>query len=502
MSSPVLWTLIALQLALGAFDTLYHHELTERLPWRPSQARELRLHGARNLLYALLFLMLGWAQPTGVLAVAVLAVLALEVAITLVDFVEEDRTRRLPASERITHTLLALNYGAILAFLAPVLIDWIGQPTGLALVSRDWWSWVASAGALGVLVFGIRDLAAAGRSDRLVPPPPAALAAALVGRRRVLVTGATGFIGSRLVEALAAAGHEVVVLTRDPAKAPGLPTPLTVLTRLDAIAPDQRIDAIVNLAGEPLADGLWTLRKRRRILRSRLKVTREVGRLIARLEHKPEVLINASAVGWYGLRGDEPLIETSAARRCFSHRVCEARELAGERAGAGVVRVVNVRIGLVLGTQGGMLGRLLTPFEFGLGGPIGSGRQWMPWIALDDCVRLICHAIGCQDLVGAVNANAPQPVRNRDFARALGRALGRPAFIPVPGWLLHAALGDFADELLLRGQLVIPAKAISSGFRFDQPELNGALAAILGEPQPEAPRPGIATVAERPALSV
>ena len=477
--SDLLWILVALQIAMGAFDTLFHHELTERLAWRPSQKGELRLHGVRNLIYAGLFLLIGTAEPRGLLAIALLVFLAIEVIITLVDFVEEDRTRRLPASERITHTLLALNYGAILMLLVPVLLDWAASPTAVVAASHGLWTAMAVAAAAGVLVFGVRDLLAAGRSERLVRPEAAAIGRELSGRRRIVVTGATGFIGRRLVGALTGAGHEVIALVRDPRRA-DLPAPITVVTDLGQIAADARIDAVVNLAGEPISDSPWTLAKRRRILRSRLKVTRDVRRLIARLETRPEVLVSGSAIGWYGLHGDEALDETGLASPCFSHRLCHAWERAAARVESFGVRVVAVRIGLVLGAESGMLSRLLMPFEFGLGGPMGSGRQWMSWIALDDCVRLILHAIADPRISGPLNATAPVPVTNRDLSRALGRALGRPAVLAAPAAPLRLAFGAFAEELLLGGQRVLPAKALATGFRFRHPEIRGALHDIVG----------------------
>ena len=292
MTSTVLWTLIAIQIAMGAFDTLYHHELTERLPWRTSQQHELALHAVRNMLYAALFLVLGFFETHGVWALLVVAVLAIEVVITLMDFVEEDLSRKLPASERINHTLLALNYGAILALLLPVLIHWSRQPAAIVPVTYGYWSGLAALTALGVLLFGLRDFAASRRARRLVPGEPAALMAALPGRQHVLVTGATGFVGQRLVDALSATGHYVIVLARDPVKAAALRPPFHLVTDLDQIATDVRIDAIVNLAGEPLANGLWTRAKRFRIVASRLRMARAILRLIGRLEHRPSVLIS------------------------------------------------------------------------------------------------------------------------------------------------------------------------------------------------------------------
>lgn len=477
--TDALWILLTLQIAMGAFDTLYHHELTERLAWRPSQRDELRLHGVRNLIYGVLFLLLGWAEPRGWAAVLLVAVLLVELGITLFDFVEEDRTRRLPASERITHTLLALNYGAILALLLPRLVDWTAEPTALISASHGLWTAMATTAAFGVALFGLRDLAAAGRSERLAPTAAPSLAAGLGRRRHVLITGATGFIGRRLTAALTGAGHGVTALVRNPGRA-NLPAPIRLITHLDQISDDTRIDAIINLAGEPISDSPWTGTKRRRILRSRLTMTRDVVRLAGRLQARPEILISGSAIGWYGLQGDAPLSEEGPGEPCFSRRLCVAWEKAAEPARELGIRVVTLRTGLVLGSQGGMLSRLLTPFEFGLGGPIGSGRQWMSWIALDDLVRLIVHAVATPDLNGPVNAVAPTPVTNLAFAQALGRALGRPAFMAAPAWPLRAALGDFAEELLLGGQRVVPTRAVQSGFRFEHTEIGSTLAEIVG----------------------
>lgn len=480
MTSTLLWTLIAVQIALGAFDTLYHHELTERLAWRPSQRRELKLHGVRNLIYGFLFATFGWSEVHGVLAMAVVTFLAVEIVITLADFVEEDLSRKLPATERVTHTLLALNYGAILYALLPVLLGWAGQETGAVPAFHGLWSVFAAAAALGVSLFGLRDLAASARAARLVPKPAAALVTALPRHQSILVTGATGFVGSRLVEGLAAAGHDVIVLTRQAEKALALRPPFRLVTDLDQIGGATRIDAIVNLAGEPVSGGLWTQARKRAIVESRKAMMAGLLRLIARLEQAPKVLVGASAIGWYGLRGDEELAEDAApATDYFSHESCAIIEHEMEKARAFGLRVVALRIGLVLGTEGGLLARLLLPFEFGMGGRIGSGGQWMSWIARDDLVRLIAHVLANDALEGPVNATAPAPVRNADFARALGHALHRPTLMPLPALSLRL-LGDFGKELLLGGQRVIPRKALASEFAFHHPTLPMALESMLG----------------------
>jgi uncharacterized protein (TIGR01777 family) len=479
MTSSFLWTLIAIQIAMGAFDTFYHHELMERLAWRPSQRHELQLHSVRNTLYALLFLTLGWLEVRGFWAMIVIAVLVVEVVVTLMDFVEEDLSRKLPASERINHTLLALNYGAILVLLLPVLIGWAGQPAAIEPAFHGFWSILATIAAIGAGLGGVRDLAASKRFARLNIAAVSGLASELPGRQTILVTGATGFIGSRLVAGLTDAGHQVIALVRNPAKADSLRPPITLITSLDQLPADAKVDAIVNLAGEPIGNGLWTEAKRREIVDSRIAMTDDVIRLIARLERRPAVLVSGSAIGWYGLWQDQPLTESAKAHACFSHELCDAWERAASRATEHGVRVVYLRIGLVVGTEGGLLTRMLTPFEFGLGGPMGSGQQWMSWIERDDLVRLIVHALAKSDISGPINATAPIPVRNMKFSEELGRRLHRPAVFRIPAALLHHVAGDFADELLLGGQRVIPNKALSTGFVFRHETLRSAFEAIL-----------------------
>jgi uncharacterized protein (TIGR01777 family) len=319
------------------------------------------------------------------------------------------------------------------------------------------------------------------KGDTMPTSSAAALTDALGSPRRILVTGGTGFVGQRLVQALVEGGHRVTVLSRSADSTQRLPGAAEVVATLDQLPDASRIDAVVNLAGEPIADGLWTRTRRERIVASRLAVAEAVRSLLMRLDAKPSVLVTASAIGWYGIRGDEGLDETSAGTPCFSRDVCVAVEEAAGRVEALGVRCVPLRIGLVLGEGGGLLGRMLLPYKFGLGGPFGNGQHWMSWIHRDDLVRLICHAIADPSLAGPVNATSPNPVRNRDFSKALGKALNRPAFLAVPAWPLKFALGDMARELLLGGQRVLPAAAERAGFVFRYPQLHSALRAIVGK---------------------
>jgi uncharacterized protein len=480
MTSTLLWTLISIQIAMGAFDTLYHHEFTERLAWRPSQGRELKLHAVRNFFYAFIFITLGWFEVYGGLAWGLIFILVVEVVITLMDFVEEDLSRKLPATERINHTLLALNYGAILVLAMPVLLEWAQQQTGFQQVSYGLRSYFALLSALGVAVFGLRDLFASYRSDRLLAKPAQDLVATLPGHQHILITGASGFIGKRLCEALALAGHDVTALVRDPKSAANFTMPIRIVTSLDQIHADDLIDAVVNLAGAPIATSRWNERNKASFVQSRMDVTRSVVALMQRLRRKPSVLISGSAIGWYGLRDDTALDETATHQDCFTHDLCEAWEGAALAAEAMGIRTVLLRIGIVLGTQGGALTSMLTPFEFCLGGRMGHGQQWMSWISRDDLVRLIAHCINDIKLQGPVNATAPNPVRNAVFAQELAEALHRPAVFPVPAPVLRLMLGQFAEELLLGGQRIVPSKALASGFHFEHADIASAFASMLG----------------------
>lgn len=298
---------------------------------------------------------------------------------------------------------------------------------------------------------------------------------------RVVVTGGTGFLGRALVAALAGRGDEAVVVTRDPSRA-GLP-PGARGTGWDGLA--TAVDgavAVVNLAGETIAQR-WTTAAKARIVGSRAQAAEWVGAALRAAKGPPAVLVNASAVGYYGNRGDEELTEESLAGNGFLAETTLAWERAAREAVPDGVRLVLLRTGFVLGEEGGGLSKMLIPFRFGLGGPLGSGRQWVPWIHRDDLVALLLAALDDARFEGPVNATAPAPVPMKELAAALGRVLRRPAFAPAPAFAIRAAMGEMA-ALVLDGQRALPGKALALGFSFRFPDLEPALRDLL------APAPG------------
>lgn len=299
---------------------------------------------------------------------------------------------------------------------------------------------------------------------------------------KLLVTGASGFIGTALCQQLLERGHTLTLLTRHkpPEADTGVKrwlhwTPGTLRdwdTELDGA------DGVINLAGEPIADKKWTATQRRRIEKSRVDATHVLVQGCAKAKQKPKFLINASAVGYYGPHGDELVTEETPPGKDFLSLLCrnwEEEALRAERFG---MRVVRLRTGIVLGPGGGALEKMVPPFKWFSGGPLGSGKQWMSWIHLADHVRLILHIIDNHQAAGPINATAPNPVRNKEFSRALGKVLHRPSWMPVPGFVLRIGLGEMA-EMLLTGQRVVPAAAQKLGFEFHYPNLLEALKACM-----------------------
>jgi uncharacterized protein len=301
---------------------------------------------------------------------------------------------------------------------------------------------------------------------------------------KIAIAGATGFVGSRLVEQLQAQGHQILILTRSPQQASNRFSTAEVvgynpLKSGDWQASIDGCDAIINLAGEPIAEKRWTPTQKRVMLESRQVGTEKIVEAIEKATAKPPVLINASAIGYYGTSETSKFDEKSPAGSDFLAEVCTKWETAAQAASATGTRVVILRLGIVLGENGGALGKMLAPFSAFVGGPIGSGKQWFSWIHRDDVVKLIVAALTDTNMQGVYNATAPNPVTMETFAQTLGTVMSRPSWLPVPNFALEALLGEGAI-VVLQGQQVIPTQTLAQGFEFQYPTLKPALTAILG----------------------
>lgn len=295
----------------------------------------------------------------------------------------------------------------------------------------------------------------------------------------IAVTGASGLVGSHLVPYLEQQGHLIRRLVRrkvrdsdgeiqwDPASG-----------TIDAEELNA-VDAVVHLAGENIASGRWNEKVKRAIHDSRVDGTRLLSQTLADLDSKPNVFVSASAIGYYGPRGDETMDESSPPGEGFLAEVCQAWEYETRPASEAGIRVVNLRIGVVLSPEGGALKSMLTPFKLGLGGIIGSGRQYISWVELDDLVRIIDFVLTNNSMAGPVNATAPHPATNREMTKTLGKVLGRPTIFPMPPFVARLAFGEMADEMLLTGAKILPKRLESAGFRFSFPELKEALQHLL-----------------------
>lgn len=304
---------------------------------------------------------------------------------------------------------------------------------------------------------------------------------------RVAITGATGFVGSRLVEKLQEGKHQVLVLTRAPERARRVfPTAAFPDVEIQTYSPltsgtwQQKIsgcDGVVNLAGAPIAESRWTPERKQEILDSRQIGTQKIVEAIAQANPKPTVLVNSSAIGYYGTSETKTFEETSAAGDDFLAQVCQAWESEAEKVKNSEVRLVILRTGIVLG-MGGALAKMLTPFRMFAGGPLGSGRQWFSWIHRDDLVNLILKALTQSDIVGVLNATSPHPVRMSEFCHVLGEIMHRPSWLPVPDFALEMLLGD-AAQVVLEGQQVLPKRTQSYGFAYQYPTVKQAVEEIL-----------------------
>lgn len=296
----------------------------------------------------------------------------------------------------------------------------------------------------------------------------------------ILVTGGTGFIGSALCPQLLIDGHQLTLLARHPDKAKRLfGDQVATIRHLTELSDDTVIDAVINLAGEGVADRPWTAARKHQLHASRVALTEELVNVLRRREQRPSVLISGSAIGWYGDQGDTILEETANFTDGFMHTLCDDWEKAAKQAEELGIRVCLLRTGVVLGKSGGMLRRLLPIFGLGLGGRMGSGKQWTAWIGLNDMVNIIRALLADNSQSGVFNATAPKPVTNAEFTAVLASALGRPAFITIPEMVLRLATGEM-QALFLGSQRVVPSRLLAAGFRFRSPSLEECLRKELG----------------------
>jgi uncharacterized protein (TIGR01777 family) len=301
---------------------------------------------------------------------------------------------------------------------------------------------------------------------------------------RVLVTGASGRIGTALCDELLGRGDEVVGLTRDPVKAGAAQPQITwhawepTLER-PADAAFEGVDGVVNLVGEKI-NQRWTDDAKRKIMETRRTATHNLVGAIEGLATKPKVLVSQSAVGYYGNRGDETLDESSSPGEGFDASVCVEWEKAAHEVEAAGVRLAIVRTGQVMETEGGILGELLLPFKLGLGGPLAGGKQWVPWIHLSDEVGILTWALDTESVSGVVNGTSPNPVTNKEWSKALGKALGRPAVLPIPGIAVEVKFGREFGKVAQGGQRVLPRRTEELGYAFKYPEIDGALRDLVG----------------------
>jgi len=295
-----------------------------------------------------------------------------------------------------------------------------------------------------------------------------------------LITGGTGFIGKQLVAQLVNAGHEAVVVTRRPEKHEGtFAEKVRYIGSFSAIDNSDCFDAVINLGGEGIADKRWSAKRKQQLLDSRIGLTNHLVKCLARLEKRPEVMISASAVGWYGAHDETPLTEDSACHEEFSHALCEAWEKEAAAVGDLGIRLCIIRLGIVLEKNGGVLKRMLPPFYFGLGGRIGSGQQYMSWVHVNDVIRAVHYLVDDNSLSGVFNLTAPGTVSNTQFTQTIGKVISRPTLFSLPAFVVKTIFGEMGERLLLMGQSVVPHNLLQAGFSFDFPDLDGALTDIL-----------------------
>ena len=465
-------SLLIAQGILGAIDTIYHHELTVALPRRPGAKLELSIHAVRALLYGVVFASIANVEFHGGWVTAIVILVAIEVGLTLWDFVVEDNSRKLPATERMLHTVLAINGGALFGLFAWQLAHWWGLQTALVTVNYGWQGITLTIFAIGVAASGIRDGLAALNLGKTITAPNPFLGQA---HQRYLVTGGTGFIGETLVNQLLDAGHEVTVWARDPLRAAYLfDGRARIIRDVALLDSSEHFDTVINLAGAPVVGPRWSARRKVQLLSSRLETTQSLLNWFTQAKFKPATWIQTSAIGYYGVRkSSETLNENSAKGTGFMADLCTRWEDTAQAADQLGARRITLRFGLVFG-PGGALPALLLPYRFGFGGRLGDGQQVMSWIHRDDLLTLIAQAVQDDRMQGTYNAVAPEAVTQTQFAKTAGQVLARPVWLHVPAALIRGMAGEMA-QLFVDGQRVIPQRLLKQGFLFRHPTLLSAL---------------------------
>ncbi|SES95457.1 TIGR01777 family oxidoreductase [Thorsellia anophelis] len=461
-------TLLIIQALLGAFDTIYHHEIRVALPQKRSARLELFIHSIRSMLYGLFFFLIAHFSMHGNWVFLMITIILIEIGLTLWDFIVEDNSRKLPAIERILHTILAINGGAIFGLYFVTLAQWHNFSTEIVSINLGWRGWVLTLFAVGVSISGIRDLLASLKWKQKKPPENPFINLPF---SRFLITGGTGFIGSYLVRQLLEAKHEVVVLSRNPLNAAYLfNAKARIIKDLSELSYETEFDIVINLAGQPIWGLPWSEKRKAHIMASRVGTTEKLTTWFKQAKHPPKLVIQASAIGFYGVRDpNEILTESSQKGSGFMAELCYEWEQSAKQFDSNKTRLTIFRLGVVLG-YGGIFPLMLLPYYFGLGGKIGSGSQIMSWIHIEDVMGTFAHAIANPNVNGTYNLVAPETLSQAKFALIVSQWAKRPLLLNIPAKPISKLLGEMS-ELIIDGQNVSSIKLIESGVIFKYPTM-------------------------------